>query len=108
MAVSVRPMDLQTEAEFQAQVIEMARLFGWEVYHTHNSQRSTSKGFPDLVLIKSGRLIFAELKNRKGKVTTEQNWWLDQLKLVAQANSTIEVYLWRPTHWDECLKVIKS
>ena len=38
------------ESDFQRAVIEMARLHGWLVYHTHDSRRS-APGFPDLVLV---------------------------------------------------------
>ena len=39
------------EADFQAQVVKLALLLGWKVYHTHDSRRSR-EGFPDLILIR--------------------------------------------------------
>ena len=64
-----------TEDQLQAAIIECARLFGWRHYHTFNSRRSVS-GFPDLVLLKVPRIIFAELKTATGKLTDDQREWL--------------------------------
>ena len=77
------------EVTLQNKVIKLARERGYWVYHTPDSRRVTSKGFPDLVLLHPGtqRLIFAELKSDKGRATPEQKEWL-----AALPNS----YLWRP------------
>ena len=83
-----------TEKEFQAQVIEMAKAFGWLVYHTWNSQHSAA-GFPDLVMVRGGRLIFAELKTEKGKVSDAQVVWIMEI-----GSSGTEVYIWRPSDID--------
>lgn len=39
------------ERDFQAAVMELARLLGWRVYHTWDSRKS-EPGFPDLVLVR--------------------------------------------------------
>ena len=57
-----------TEKEFQATVIDMARTFGWMVGFTHDSRRS-EPGEPDLRLVRPPRVIFAELKTVKGKLS---------------------------------------
>ena len=49
-------------------------------------------GFPDLVLVKDRRIIFAELKSRDGKPSRDQAKWLQALA----ATGRVEVYLWRP------------
>ena len=67
-----------SEKQFQQAVIDMARLHRWLVYHTHDSRRS-DPGFPDLTLVRDGRLIFAELKTEKGKATYDQVFWLHAL-----------------------------
>jgi hypothetical protein len=77
------------EAELQSSVIKMATLFGWMHYHTHDSRRSP-KGFPDLVLVRGQRLIFAELKRQNGHYRVGQKEWLAALDKVA------EVHTWRP------------
>jgi len=85
----------QTERAFQQQVIDLALLYRWRVYHTWNAMHST-KGYPDLHLIKPPHSIFAELKSDKGKVTQEQQSWLDMLK-----DCGYEAYVWRPGDFDE-------
>src|SRR5262249_41205651 len=81
-----------TEAQFQTDVIAYALLHGWLPYHTHDSQRS-HPGFPDLVLVspRAGRLVFAELKTMRGRISSHQRNWIAALGAVGQ-----EVYIWRP------------
>lgn len=45
-------------------------------------------------MLRRSRLVFAELKSTRGRVTPEQQAWLDQLP----ATGT-ETYLWRPADW---------
>lgn len=60
------------------------------------------KGFPDLVLLRPGRAIMAELKAVKGKVTPEQETWL---KTARAAN--LEAYVWRPSDIDDIERVLR-
>ena len=57
-----------TEAEMQASILSAARGFNWLAYATYRSTRS-EPGFPDLVLVRPPRVIFAELKTATGKVS---------------------------------------
>ena len=86
-----------TEKEFDKQVRELCDIYGWRRYHTFNARHSPA-GFPDLVLVRDGRLIFAELKSEKGKHTLEQLEWLDALFSVGLG---VEVYTWRPSQLQE-------
>lgn len=81
-----------SEAALLNQVRALANTFGWLAYHTHRSDRS-EPGFPDLCLVRRGRLLFAELKTEKGKPTGHQTVWLEALSL-----TPADVHLWRPTH----------
>jgi hypothetical protein len=92
-----------SEKDFQQTVVEMAEALGWMVYHTYESRRS-NPGFPDLVLTKGGRLIFAELKAQKGRVSPEQMQWLGALKLCPDG---IGVFLWRPSDMDEIEAILR-
>ncbi len=75
-----------TEAAFQKGVIQLARLLGWRVAHFRPAQDRQGRwktpmqgdpGFPDLVLAKGGRVIFAELKrDTKAQLSPEQKLWL--------------------------------
>lgn len=89
-----------TEKEWQSQVVELARHCGWKrIYHTFDSRRSAF-GFPDLVMVRE-RVLYVELKTEKGKLSPSQEEWIEAL---AAAGS--EVYCWRPSNFDEAVKVL--
>ena len=90
------------EKQFMAQVVEVATLLGWLVYHTYDSRRSTP-GFPDLTMCKRGRLILAELKTDTGKVSPAQSLWLSTLA----SCPGVEVYTWRPAQWDDIVATLR-
>lgn len=92
-----------TEEQLQDAVIELAQLLGYLVAHfrpalTARGWRTpvqgNGRGFPDLVLVRPGRVIYAELKAHAGTVSPDQQVWLDRLR-----GGGAEVYLWRPRHW---------
>jgi len=91
------------ESEFQAQVIDIARLRGWMVMHQRPAQIRTGRwitavqgdaGFPDLVLARAhhGDLIFAELKKEGGRVSPLQKAWIRTL-----IGTGAEAYIWYPS-----------
>lgn len=96
-------MESVTEAEWLGFVTTLARTLGHDVYHTHDSRSSTA-GFPDLCMVRDGRLIFAELKSERGKVSAAQQEWLDALAKV----DGIEVYVWRPSQQDEVIALLRG
>lgn len=119
------------EAAFQAQVMQLARFYGWRVAHFHDSRREVvtrggqrklvgdkdAAGFLDLVLVRDVELIFAELKGEKTRVTPEQREWIAALEAVSLAATAafthqlphpdyvpglaVDVYLWRPADFDD-------
>jgi hypothetical protein len=93
-----------TEKEFQAAVIKLAKLYGWATYHTHDSRRSV-KGFPDLALCHPGRrlLVFAELKNARGRLTSAQEFWIMALRMAG-----VRTYVWTPHQWAEVVRVLSE
>lgn len=96
-----------TEKQFQDQVLEAADKLGWYRHHDHDSRKQdwrSDSGFPDLVLAREGKIIFAELKSKRGRVTGEQQCWLNTLR----ANPNVEVYVWRPDDWPEVERVLKG
>lgn len=100
--MEVRP----NEADFQAVIVETARLSGWRVAHfcaarTKDGSWKTpvtadGAGWPDLCMVRPPRIIFAELKSETGHLRPSQTEWLDVLRLLPQ----VEVFLWRPSDWD--------
>lgn len=100
--------EVQTEHQFMRTVIAVATAYGWLVYHTHISKRS-AEGFPDLCLVRRGRLVFAELKREKGgRVSPAQQEWLDQLAVAGRdAGGAVRVFLWKPSHWPQIEEVLR-
>jgi hypothetical protein len=103
---------VQREKDFQRAVIDLARLTGWRVHHTRPALTRRGRwltpiqgdaGFPDLVLVRAGRVIFAELKRVGGKPTPAQRAWLEAL----QACAGVEVYLWTPNDWDAIIDALQ-
>lgn len=90
----------QSERSFQQQVYDAARMLGWRAYHTRDSRGSTA-GFPDLVLVRRPRLLFAELKREGEQPTPEQAEWLDELW-----GCGCEAYVWRPSDWPTVQRVL--
>ena len=83
-----------SERQFQAQVIALARLAGWTWYFTHDSRRSPA-GFPDLILVRGGQLVAAELKRERGRLTDPQREWLTLLGAVPG----VIAECWKPSSW---------
>lgn len=119
-----------TEAEFQAQVVDLAKLHGWQVFHALPVQRASDgkhrtafqgdAGFPDLVMARDGRIVVAELKREGQKPRPEQLDWLSALAGVVWrqehravvvgldpgAPPTVYVALWRPSDWESIEAVL--
>ena len=117
------PNDYISERELQASVIEYANLLGYLVFHAHDSRREIvdaqgqsrligdekMKGFPDLVLARPPRLIFAELKAEVGKLSRDQFVWRTVLEACSRPqycggcgaifDGMVEYYLWYPSSW---------
>lgn len=94
-----------SEAAWQAIVEGLLTFYGWRWYHTHRSDRSVP-GFPDIVAVRAGELLFAELKTEKGKLSNAQQMWIADLAAFAaeimswvpdgHATPAIGIYTWRP------------
>ncbi len=107
-----KPMQL-SERQFQQSVIEWATTYGWQVHGERPGLYADGRwatmvqgqaGYPDLVLCRPPRLIFAELKVAKNKPTPLQNAWLELLALIPG----VEVYVWRPEQWSQILVTLSK
>ena len=130
----------QSEKQFEQAVRQLAEAKGWLVGHFSDSRRevvnrstgerrlvgdSGAKGFPDLVMARRGRIIFAELKAAKGRLSGEQKEWLVALGGESDGSVPVEVALrcqigsvrstaeiakwvrcWRPEDWPEIERVL--
>lgn len=116
-----------TEKQLQERIVRTARRLGWRDAWTWKSIHSP-KGWPDLVLAKGLRLLIVELKSETGKVTPEQQTWLDWWRTfaasVTQSSDTqhgemcvswdpphehaaVEVYVWKPADIGDAYEVLE-
>jgi hypothetical protein len=102
-------LDAILEGDWQETVIGCARVNGWLLTHFRPARTDQGwrtplqgdKGFPDLVLLRAPRLIFAELKRQRAKPSADQERWLEELLRAGQ-----EAYVWRPGDWDEVQRIL--
>ena len=100
----------QTEAAFQAAVIQLARINGFRIFHHHDSRRQVrpgvfvgdrdASGYPDLTLLRE-RVLWCELKRDRGRLSVAQSDWINALRDAGQ-----EAYIWRPGDWLEIERVL--
>lgn len=103
------------EAQFLGAVEELADQTGWWWLHIDPAindrgywrtpiRGPLGAGWPDLVLLHpvKRRLIFAELKSAKGKVSPRQEEVLGILGEYGYA----EVYIWKPDQWEEIVQCL--
>jgi len=104
-----------TEAQFQHQVIDLAKILGWAtvedavgelaglIYHPQLS-RWSERGWPDLALARrrDGRFLLAELKSEKGQLTPRQHQVISLLLACG-----LDVRVWRPSDLKEIAEVLR-
>ena len=107
-----------TESEFQRQVIQLAKLRGWLVHHTRPARIKVQgvetyrtpiaghAGFPDLVLARRGRVIYAELKAQAGQLREDQIKWRDAM-CPPERQAFCGWFLWRPSDWAQIERVLE-
>ena len=88
-----------TERQLTRAIVELATLRGWMVHHTADSRslRTHHPGLPDLLMVKGGRAIAAELKVGRRKPTEAQLSWLEALADVPG----VEAHLWTDALWHD-------
>jgi hypothetical protein len=102
-----------SEADFQRQVVDLAKRLGWMVTHTYRTRTAkgawrtstTAVGVPDLMLCRPStrQLVFLELKKDGGKPTPAQLAWISALQQVPG----VEAYVASPTDWDEVVALLQ-
>jgi hypothetical protein len=83
----------QSEADFQAQIVELAESLGWYVCHNADSRR-TRAGVPDLELLRGPVMMRWEIKKEDGVVTDAQQAYVDRLNQVDLVYAAVI----RPSH----------
>lgn len=110
-----RACEKQTERQFTTTLIAFARLHRWRVAHFRSARvmrggreiyetpvDGDGKGFLDLELVRSPRLIKAELKVGRNKTTAEQDEWYASYEGIPG----IERYIWYPEDWNEIERLL--
>jgi hypothetical protein len=103
-----------TEAEFTDTVLRWAKVYRWRRFHVRGNTRRLIQGdvgFVDLVLVRKGCLIFAELKVGKNKPAPEQEAWLAALREckydpMEDVATPIQVYVWYPQMFPAILEIL--
>lgn len=96
-----------TEKQFQRQVQGFLSVYGWRWFHAPDNRpvngrvQAVKAGFPDLVAVRNGRLLFIELKRETGKTTADQDDWLGDL-----AATGTECLVWRPRDLDTIREIL--
>jgi hypothetical protein len=89
-----------SERDFQAQVIDLATMYGWLVYHTYDSRRCAA-GYPDVAMVHPvwHEYLLVELKTDTGRLRPAQRTWIEALR-----SAGIECYIWRPGDWNSIVE----
>jgi DNA-binding transcriptional ArsR family regulator len=85
---------------FRATVTQAAEQLGWIVVHFPNAMMNPT-GWPDLILLKNGRVVFAELKVGGNTLSTAQEEWRELLLA-----HEFEHYVWYPEDWGQIEEVL--
>jgi hypothetical protein len=97
-----------SEKELQNAIVSLARTLGYRVAHFRPAMMRSGRwatpmqgdaGFPDLVLVGRGKVLFVELKTKDGRLTDEQVAWGDAIGM-AGANWKV----WRPADWPDVIQ----
>lgn len=100
----------ETERDFTARVIGLARSHGWLVLHIRPALTRAGNwvtpvagdgtGYPDLTIARD-RLLVRELKTAKGRLTPAQRLWLERLTAAG-----VDAGVWRPSQWLEIVDTL--
>jgi hypothetical protein len=94
-SVGTKRLPQQSEKAFMQQVIDLAHLQGFHVFHPFDSRRSTP-GWPDLCVWGHGRFLMIETKAERGYLSLDQRRVIEQLRAAG-----VDVHVWKPSDWLE-------
>ena len=100
------------ESDWLRFVIDLAHHCQWSAVHFRSVPRlcadgsvrystpvqGDGAGFPDLLMVRPGQVIAAELKGPRGRLTERQEWWIERLKA-----GGMPAYVWRPANAEELI-----
>lgn len=99
----------QNETAWMKVVTTAAAQAGWQWLHigrvgkhrANGAKGTLGKGWPDLVLVRPGRLVFAELKMDGEWLKAEQAEVMEHL-----VNASAEYHVWRPSDFAQMMHVL--
>ena len=104
---------IRTEAQLSYHVVSLAERLGWRVFTIRDSRAAklasrTGPGFPDLLMVRWGRLLAFELKTHRTKtrISPSQAAWLDAFRSLPGA----ETGIWTERDWEsgEIARVLRG
>ena len=90
-----------SEGDLFNEVTTLLKGLGWRYHHvpaTAYRKNHIRSGFPDIMAVRDGRLLFIELKREKEKLTIEQAEWMHDLLMVFARNAGARHFVWRPSN----------
>lgn len=107
------PLARAGEDGFTTAVLGLAKLLGWRTAHFRpgltrrgrwvTAVQGDGVGFPDVLAVRRGVLVVAELKVGRNTPTAEQEDWLAAFRAAG-----VNAYVWTPAHWPEIEAVLKG
>ena len=95
-----------TEMQLRRSVLDRLRRDGWLVHmlpQQRGQRARTATGWPDVVAVKSGRMLVIELKAEAGTLSDAQVEWLQALDAVAG----IETMVLKPSGFKEWERMLE-
>ncbi len=103
------------EAQFEQQLLDLARLLGWRAFHTRDSRGVImgDPGYPDWTYARDGCTIIAELKREDGRLALDQLAWMKALGWLGEESQWLQtgphrVYLWRPKRFADIQHILTT
>jgi hypothetical protein len=88
---STKPLPpAMSERDVESYVVDLCKLYGILRYHTLRPKGSAA-GYPDESLVGTRGFLLRELKGTNGRVSTEQQRWLDRLR-----SAGVDADVWWP------------
>lgn len=101
-----------SESDLLVGVLDACRMLGYRTLHIRPARAAGSWrtavqgggiGFPDVLAIRGKKLVVAELKSSKGRLSDEQDRWLSDFAIAGA-----DCYVWRPSDYpDRILEALR-
>ena len=100
-------LSTMTESDLLAGVLDLCRTLGWRTLHVRPARtahgwrtpiQGDGAGWPDLFAVRRECIVAAELKVGRGKLSDDQDRWLDDL-----AAAGVDVHVWRETDYPDAI-----